>query len=219
MLPFGFKGLIAPDRRRWIPIFIIRGLSHLRFVTIFFHMVRLPAPLPNPNLEHQASMFISPGSKMAQLYPLAPGTHFRRLLRHALATLWLFLFPNHHAGVLIIIYSHIFTWNKCFVKPSANCNSRYNMNVKVSGTTGCSGTSELKRSALPYALQYGASPWQLLFRLLNLKCFQKLCDQTELNFLLLYASVTSPASEYLCQKRGFSTADASWIHYLWSLKI
>jgi hypothetical protein len=44
---------------------------------------------------------------MAQLYPQAAGTHFSRLLRHAWASLGLFLNPGHHAGE----YSVYLTFN------------------------------------------------------------------------------------------------------------
>jgi hypothetical protein len=46
---------------------------------------------------------------MAQLYPRAPGTHFSRLLRHALVTVGLFLFPGHHSGNLIIMFTQKFS--------------------------------------------------------------------------------------------------------------
>jgi hypothetical protein len=35
---------------------------------------------PTPTLEDQASVFISPRGRVAQLYPQAPGTHYSRLL-------------------------------------------------------------------------------------------------------------------------------------------
>jgi hypothetical protein len=38
---------------------------------------------PTPNLEDQASIFMTPGYRVAQVYPQALGTHFSRLLRHA----------------------------------------------------------------------------------------------------------------------------------------
>jgi hypothetical protein len=53
----------------------------------------LLAPCPTPNLEGQASVCMTPGDRVAQLYPQAPGTHFSRLLRHAWVTVGLFLFP------------------------------------------------------------------------------------------------------------------------------
>jgi hypothetical protein len=53
----------------------------------------LLAPCPTPNVEGQASVFMTPGDRVAQLYPQAPGTHFSRLLRHAWVTVGLFLFP------------------------------------------------------------------------------------------------------------------------------
>jgi hypothetical protein len=59
----------------------------------------LLAPRPTPILEDQASVFISPRGRMAQLYSLAPCTDFSRLLRHAWVTVGLFLFPGHHTGI------------------------------------------------------------------------------------------------------------------------
>jgi hypothetical protein len=50
----------------------------------------LLAPRPTPIPEDQASVFISPRSRVA--------THFSRLLRHTLVTVGLFLFPGHHTG-------------------------------------------------------------------------------------------------------------------------
>jgi len=41
----------------------------------------------------QASVGMSPGDRMVQLYPQTLGIHFNRLLRHAWTTLGLFLFP------------------------------------------------------------------------------------------------------------------------------
>jgi hypothetical protein len=58
----------------------------------------LLAPRPTPTLEDQASVFISPRGRVAQLYPQTPGTHFSRLLRHAWVMVRLFLFPRHHTG-------------------------------------------------------------------------------------------------------------------------
>jgi hypothetical protein len=56
----------------------------------------LSTPRPTPNLEEQASVFITPGDRVTQLYPQALGTHFSRLLRHAWATMGLFLPSGHH---------------------------------------------------------------------------------------------------------------------------
>jgi hypothetical protein len=52
-------------------------------VTICFYGVRLLAPSPTPNLEDQASEFLSPRDRVAQLYPQALDFPFSRLLRHA----------------------------------------------------------------------------------------------------------------------------------------
>jgi hypothetical protein len=58
------------------------------------------APRPTPNLEDQVSIFISPGEWVAQLYPLAPSTHFSRFYdMHELH--WDYSFPRSpHAETL-----------------------------------------------------------------------------------------------------------------------
>jgi hypothetical protein len=53
---------------------------------------------PTPNLEDQASVFMTPGDRVAQLYPQVLGTHFSRLLRHAWVTVGLFFNLGHHMG-------------------------------------------------------------------------------------------------------------------------
>jgi hypothetical protein len=45
-----------------------------------FYRVGLSTRSSNPNLEDQASVFVTPGDKVTQLYPQALGTHFNRLL-------------------------------------------------------------------------------------------------------------------------------------------
>jgi hypothetical protein len=57
---------------------------------------------PTPNLEDQASVFMTPGDRVAQLYPQALGTNFSRLLRHAWVTVGLFFNPCHHMGLSMI---------------------------------------------------------------------------------------------------------------------
>jgi hypothetical protein len=57
---------------------------------------------PTPNLEDQASVFMTPGDRVAQLYPQALGTHFSRLLRHSWVTVGLFFNPGHHTGLVIL---------------------------------------------------------------------------------------------------------------------
>jgi hypothetical protein len=71
------------------------------FLTIFFYRVWLSAPRLTHNLEDQAFVFASSAGRVAQLYPQAPGTHFSGLLRHAWATLGLFLFTGHHTGCIL----------------------------------------------------------------------------------------------------------------------
>jgi hypothetical protein len=51
-----------------------------------------------PNLEDQASVFMTPGDRVAQLYPQTLGTHFSRLLPHAWVTVGLLFNPGHHTG-------------------------------------------------------------------------------------------------------------------------
>jgi hypothetical protein len=73
-------------------------LTFWGFVTITFLRVGLLVQRPTPNLEDQASVFMTPGDRVAQLYPQALGTKFSRLLRHAWVTVGLFFNPGHHTG-------------------------------------------------------------------------------------------------------------------------
>jgi hypothetical protein len=43
---------------------------------------------------------MTPGDRVAQLYPQTLGTHFSRLLRHAWVTVGLFFNPGHHTGLV-----------------------------------------------------------------------------------------------------------------------
>jgi hypothetical protein len=52
------------------------GLPFWGFVTITFYRAVLLVQRPTPNLEDQASVFMTPGDRVAQLYPQALGTHF-----------------------------------------------------------------------------------------------------------------------------------------------
>jgi hypothetical protein len=61
-----------------------------------FYRVWLSTTRPIPNLEYQASIFVIPGDRVTQPYPQTLGTHFSRLLRHAWATLGLFLSSGQH---------------------------------------------------------------------------------------------------------------------------
>jgi hypothetical protein len=72
------------------------GLPLWGFVTINFSRGWIISPAPN--LEDQASVFMTPGDRVAQLYPQALGTYFSRLLRHAWVTVRLFFNPGHHKG-------------------------------------------------------------------------------------------------------------------------
>jgi hypothetical protein len=64
------------------------SLPLLGFITITFLQ----------GLEDQASVFMAPRDRVAQLYPQALSTHFSRLLRHARVTVGLFFNPGHHTG-------------------------------------------------------------------------------------------------------------------------
>jgi hypothetical protein len=66
------------------------GLTLWGFVTITFYTAELLVQRPTPNLEDQASVFLTPGDRVAQLYLQTLGTHFSRLLRHAWVTVGLF---------------------------------------------------------------------------------------------------------------------------------
>jgi hypothetical protein len=48
------------------------------FLTVTFLEGWVVSPAPNSNLEDQASVFVTPGDRMAQLYPQPLGTHFSR---------------------------------------------------------------------------------------------------------------------------------------------
>jgi hypothetical protein len=51
---------------------------------------------PTPNLEGQASVFMTAWDRVDQVYLLALGTHFSRLLQYASVTVGLFFNPSHH---------------------------------------------------------------------------------------------------------------------------
>jgi hypothetical protein len=61
-----------------------------------FYGVGQSTPCQTPNLQDQASVFMTPGDRVTQLYPQALGTHFCRRLLHAWAMLGLFLSSGHH---------------------------------------------------------------------------------------------------------------------------
>jgi hypothetical protein len=65
-----------------------------------FYRTGLLVQCPIPNLEGQTSVFMTPGDRVAQLYPQALGTHFSRLLRHEWVTVELFFNPGQHKGNL-----------------------------------------------------------------------------------------------------------------------
>jgi hypothetical protein len=76
-----------------------------------FYRAGLLVQRPTPNLEDQASVFMTPGDRVAQLYPQALGTHFSRLLRHAWVTVGLF-FNTCHQSIIYVesVYFNLFEW-------------------------------------------------------------------------------------------------------------
>jgi hypothetical protein len=71
------------------------------FVTVTFLQGWVVSPALNTNLEDQASLFMTPEGRVAQLYPQALGTHFSRLLRHEWVTVGLFFNPGHHTRLSV----------------------------------------------------------------------------------------------------------------------
>jgi hypothetical protein len=59
--------------------------------------VGLLAPRPTPNLEDQASEYMSPGDRVPQPYPRALGFPLSRLLRHA-GVRWCYFSPPPHGA-------------------------------------------------------------------------------------------------------------------------
>jgi hypothetical protein len=86
----------------------------LGVLTVEFFRGGVVSPTPNPNLEDQVSIFISPGDWVVQLYPQAPNTHFSRLLRHAWATVGLFFSPvtteTSPVTFLVPDYTRLVSW-------------------------------------------------------------------------------------------------------------
>jgi hypothetical protein len=72
------------------------------FITIAFLQGWIVSPAPNPQPGRPASVFMTPGDRVVQLYPQALGTHFSRLLRHAWVTVGLFFNPAHHKGPVLL---------------------------------------------------------------------------------------------------------------------
>jgi hypothetical protein len=90
------------------------GLPCWGFATITFLQGRIVSPAPKPQPGYQASVFMAPGHRVAQLYPQALGTHFSRLLRHAWVTVGLFFHPCHHTETLSNYQRHTKTGVKWF---------------------------------------------------------------------------------------------------------
>jgi hypothetical protein len=69
-----------------------------------FYRVWLSTPRQTLNLEGQASIFVTPEDRVTQLYPQALGTHFSRPLRHAWATLGLFISSGHRTEIIFLTF-------------------------------------------------------------------------------------------------------------------
>jgi hypothetical protein len=82
-------------------------------------LFRLSTPRPTPNLEYQASVFMTPGDRVTQLYPQTLGTHFSRLVRHAWVTVGLFLSSvvSHTSKINYILILHCQTSLICTPNP------------------------------------------------------------------------------------------------------
>jgi hypothetical protein len=67
----------------------ISGLGLLIWgsVTAVFYGVGLLAPRPTPNLEDQVSVFMTPGDRVAQLYPRALGSSGTSEVPHPVPTI------------------------------------------------------------------------------------------------------------------------------------
>jgi hypothetical protein len=59
------------------------GYSTLNFLTTGFLQGWAVNPIPNLNLEDEASIFVTPRDRVTQLYPQALCNHFCHLLQHA----------------------------------------------------------------------------------------------------------------------------------------
>jgi hypothetical protein len=71
-------------------------------------------PTSNHNLEDQASVFMTPGARVTQIYPQGLGTHFSRLLQQAWDTLGLFSFPVT-TGEHVFLLSQFCIYEKGFM--------------------------------------------------------------------------------------------------------
>jgi hypothetical protein len=75
-------------------------------ITICFYRVGFLSPRPTPNLGDQASEFMSPGDKVAQLYPQALDFPFTCLLQQA-GVWWGYSSPPpHRAHLYDTIFKH-----------------------------------------------------------------------------------------------------------------
>jgi hypothetical protein len=64
------------------------GLPCWCFITITFLQGWIVTPAPNPQPGGPGLRILTPGDRVAQLYPQALGNHFSRLLRHAWVTVY-----------------------------------------------------------------------------------------------------------------------------------
>jgi hypothetical protein len=101
---FTFSGPCTSSSSAWQP-FIGHSIPWISWQQDFYR-VGLSTPRWTPNLEDQASVFMTLRDRVTQLYSQALGTHFSHLLRHAWGTLGLFLSSGHHTDRSICI-AHI----------------------------------------------------------------------------------------------------------------
>jgi hypothetical protein len=70
-----------------------------------FYRVELPTPHPTPKLEDQASIFMTPRDRVAQLYPQVLGTH-------VWATFRLFLSSGQHSRRYFLYLKNVLYWSE-----------------------------------------------------------------------------------------------------------
>jgi hypothetical protein len=89
-----------------------------------FYRAGLLVQRPTPNLEDQASVFMTPGDRVTQLYPQALGTHCSRLLRHAWVTVGLYLIPattREAKTILVLSIREYPFWTRPVILAAVTC--------------------------------------------------------------------------------------------------
>ena len=83
-------------------LFLKCDVTQFRIPPPLSRNVTLRRPLPPLTCDVIYGLPLTPWDWVVQLYPQALSTHFSRLLRHACATLGLFLYPGYHKRCGII---------------------------------------------------------------------------------------------------------------------